>query len=160
MPEQPRPIIFVCTANICRSPMAEALFQHALAAEPEPFRSIAVASAGVSAVDGQPASPNSVEAMRKVGLNLADHRSRHLTQVLLDEALAVLCMTESHLDIIRLQYRKIPERVHLMREFMTDTRDHEIPDPFGGNLRTYESCRDSMVEAIPSLLKFVRSLKS
>jgi protein-tyrosine phosphatase len=159
MADPSKPIIFVCTANICRSPMAAELLRHALDAEPEPHRSIPVTSAGVSAVDGQPASPNSVEAMRKVGLSLSDHRSRHLTQTILNDALAVFCMTESHRDIMNVQYRELPKRIHLMREFMTDTSDHEIPDPFGGNLRTYESCRDSMVEAIPSLLKFIRTLK-
>lgn len=159
MTEDLGPVIFVCTANICRSPMAEVLFRHALAAEDDPMQTIQVASAGVSAIDGQAASANSVEAMRKVGVLLSDHRSRHLTQAMVSNALAVFCMTESHHDIIRLQYRQQPARLHLMREFMPDTRESEIPDPFGGNLRTYEICRDSMVEAISSLLQYVRSIQ-
>jgi len=159
MTEHLGPVVFVCTANICRSPMAEALFRHALDGAGDSMHSISASSAGVSAIDDLPASANSVEAMRKVGLQLSDHRSRHLTQAMVSKALVVFCMTESHRDIIHLQYRKQPTRLHLMREFMTDTNDREIPDPFGGNLRTYESCRDSMVEAIPSLLQFVRSLQ-
>lgn len=158
MTEDPGPVIFVCTANICRSPMAEVLFRHALDAEEGTLQAIQVGSAGVSAIDGQPPSANSVEAMRKVGLNLSDHRSRHLTQAMINEALVVFCMTESHRDIIRLQYKTQPAHLHLMREFMGDSRESEIPDPFGGNLRIYESCRDSMVEAIPSLVHYVRSL--
>ena len=68
-------------------------------------------------------------------------------------------MTESHRDIIRYQYDMVPENLFLMREFMTGTDEIDIPDPFGGNLRLYEHCRDSMVEAIPSLLKVIRRLK-
>ncbi|RKX32902.1 MAG: low molecular weight protein arginine phosphatase [Verrucomicrobia bacterium] len=160
MTDQSGPVIFICTANICRSPMAEQLFRHALNAEDEPYRAIRVASAGVSAADGQPASANSLRALQPVGLSLANHRSRHLTQTMLDDALAIFCMTETHLDLIHLQFNRVPERLHLMREFIPGTDEIEIPDPFGGNLRQYESCRDSMVEAIPSLVSYVRSLGS
>src|SRR3954467_6887892 len=91
----PGPIVTVCTANICRSPMAAALLQHALAAQPEPLRSIKVISAGGAARTGEPVSENSVFALKKVGLDISNHCSQPLTQRILDEALAVLCMTES-----------------------------------------------------------------
>jgi len=139
--------------------MAEQLFRHALNAEDEPYRSIRVASAGVSAADGQPASANSARALHPVGLSLANHRARHLTQAMLDEALAIFCMTETHRDLIRLQFNRVPEELHLMREFIPDTAEIEIPDPYGGSLHQYESCRDSMVEAIPSLIRYMHSLK-
>ena len=64
---QPGIIVAVCTANICRSPMAAALLQHALAARPEPLRSLRVVSAGVAARSGDLVSENSVLALRKVG---------------------------------------------------------------------------------------------
>lgn len=159
MADPSRPVIFICTANICRSPMAEQLFRHALDAKEEPYRSIPVASAGVSAADGQPASANSISALKPVGLSLADHRSRHLTQAMLDHALAIFCMTETHRDLIHLQFNRIPDRLHLMREFIPGTNEIEIPDPFGGSLREYESCRDSMVEAIPSLVRYMHFLE-
>ena len=54
----PGSILIVCTANICRSPMGEGLLRHALAAEPEPLRSLKVLSAGVAARDGEPVSEN------------------------------------------------------------------------------------------------------
>src|SRR4051795_11030781 len=76
-------IVTVCTANICRSPMAAALLQHALAAEPEPLRSLRVVSAGVAARPGEPVSENSVYALKKVGIDLSQHRSQALTQQML-----------------------------------------------------------------------------
>src|SRR3954468_15424888 len=89
-------IITVCTANICRSPMAAALLQHALAAQPEPLRSLQVISAGVAARAGAPGSENSLIALKKGGPDIPSHVSQPLTQEMLDQAAMVLCMTESH----------------------------------------------------------------
>lgn len=151
-------IVTVCTANICRSPMAAALLQHALAAQPEPLRSVKVISAGVAARNGEPVSENSVLALKKVGLDIAGHRSQMLTQRILDEALAVICMTESHRALIQLQAEPVPRHIFLLREFMPGDVDHEIGDPFGGPLRIYEVTRDEMVEAIPALVAHLKTL--
>ncbi len=153
----PGPIIVVCTANICRSPMAAALLKHALAAQPEPLRSIPVISAGVAARNGDTVSENSVFALKKVGLDIANHKSTALTQEMLDSASLVLGMTESHRQMIQLQAEPVPKRVHLFREFMPQHGHKEIGDPFGGPIKLYEATRDEMVEAIPSLLEFIKT---
>ena len=150
-------ILTVCTANICRSPMAAALLQHALAAQPEPLRSLAVTSAGVAARAGDRVSENSVTALKKVGLDIAGHVSRPLTQQLLDEALMVLCMTETHRAMIQLQADPPPKNLFLFREFMPQRGDKEIGDPYGGPLRVYESTRDELVEALPTLVEFIKT---
>jgi len=150
-------VLVVCTANICRSPMAAGLLQHALAGQPEPLRSLKVISAGVAARRGEPVSEYSVVALRKTGIDISGHLSRPLTQALLDEAAVVLCMTESHRAMIVLQSEPPPKHVYLMREFMPQEADKEIPDPYGGPLKFYELCRDEMVEAIPSLLEFLKT---
>jgi len=150
-------IVVVCTANICRSPMAAGLLLHALAAQPEPLRSAQVISAGVAARGGEPVSENSVVALKKVGIDIAKHASQPLTQKMIDEAAVILCMTESHRAMIRLQAEPPPKHLYLFREFMPQRGHKEIPDPFGGPLRLYEACRDEMVEAIPSLLDFLKT---
>lgn len=152
------PIITVCTANICRSPMAAALLQHALSAQPEPLRSIPVVSAGVAARVGEAASEHSVTALKKVGIDLASHRSQPLTQRMLDEAFAVLCMTESHRAMIQVQAEPVPPNLFLFRQFLPDKVDKEIGDPYGGPLRVYEMARDEMVEAIPALIEHLKTL--
>jgi len=149
-------LLVVCTANICRSPMAAALLQHALAAQPEPLRSLKVSSAGVSARRGETVSENSVIALRKVGIDLSKHVSQPLTQELLDRAVAVICMTESHRTMIEIQAEPPPAEIHLFREFMGDGQT-EIMDPFGSSLKVYEACRDEMVEAIPSLIAYLKT---
>ncbi len=155
---KPGSIVIVCTANICRSPMAAGLLAHALAGQEGPLRQLPVVSAGVVARAGEPVSENSVVALRKVGIDISGHRARPLTQQMLDEAFAVLCMTEGHRSMIDLQARPVPPRLHLFREFLPGQGAREIGDPYGGPLKLYEQCRDEMVEAIPSLLAHFRPL--
>jgi len=154
---EPGIIIVVCTANICRSPMAAALLQHALAAQPEPLRSLKIISAGVAARAGDSVSENSVLALKKVGLDISKHTSRPLTQKMMDEASLVLGMTESHRAMIQLQAEPPPKNLFLFREFLPQRGDKQIGDPFGGPLKLYESTRDEMVEAIPSLVEFIKT---
>ncbi|MBL9188927.1 MAG: low molecular weight protein arginine phosphatase [Opitutaceae bacterium] len=138
--------------------MAAALLQHALRAEPEPLRSLKVVSAAVAGRGGAPVSENSVIALKKVGLDISGHRSRTLTQEMLDGALAVIGMTESHRAMIDLQGAPAPKNLFLFREFIPGPIDREIGDPFGGPLKAYEAARDEMVEAIPSLVAHLKTL--
>lgn len=154
----PGHILVVCTANICRSPMAAGLLQHAFAAQPEPLRSLPIQSAGVAARDGELVTENSVLAMKKAGIDISGHRSQPVTQELLDDARAVLCMTESHRAMIGVMFSPLPKNIFLFREFLPPGADREIPDPYGGPLSLYEACRDEMVEAIPSLLEQLKNL--
>lgn len=153
-------VLFVCSGNTCRSPMAAALFRHALAAENEPLNRLEVKSAGIAAMEGSGASPNSIEAARKVGLRLDSHKSKNLTPELVDGALAIFCMTDSHRDIVSHRFQPTPKNLHLMRGFLGEANNADIPDPFGSNFAAYEAARDSMVEAIPSLVAYVRELVS
>ena len=138
--------------------MGAALLQHALAAQPEPLHSLKVLSAGVASRTGQPASPNAITAMKKVGSDLNGHVSQPVTQELLDRALLVLCMTESHRDMIELTAEPVPKRLHLFREF-TGSKEHlEIPDPYGLHLSAYEASRAEMVAAVPSIIAYLQGI--
>src|SRR5258708_38109002 len=154
----PGHILIVCTGNICRGPMGEALLKHAPPGQTEPLRSLKVISAGVAARTGEPVSENSVVALKKVGIDIGRHRSQPLTQHLLDEAFAVICMTESHRAMIQVQADPVPKHLFLMREFVPGEGDKEIGDPFGGPLKLYEAARDEMVEAIPPLVQHLKTL--
>lgn len=138
--------------------MAAALFRHALDAQEDSLRSLKVSSAGVSAFPGQAASINSIEALKKVSIDIEDHQSQAITQQLVDNAFAFFCMTDSHLAMLNYQIDPPPANAFLMRQFIGDGIDDQIPDPFGGSLQQYEACRDSMVEAIPSLVEVVKKL--
>lgn len=138
--------------------MAERLLQHALSVEDPPLNQLTVRSAGIAAGNGYPASENSVAALNKVGIDLSDHQSTQATEELLMEADLIFAMTSSHVDSLRYHLGdRANGRVFLMRQFMESTTDPEIPDPFGGGFADYEYTRDSMVEAIPSLINFLKS---
>lgn len=156
MPER-NLILTICTGNVCRSPMAQQLLRHALAAEGEPYSKLEVQSAGVAAGFGDPASDNSAAAVKKIGLDLSEHASQPLTQELLDRTFAVFGMTDSHLDVLRHYYGELPERVHLLRDFLEEDEDNQIPDPFGQDFDAYKACLDSMVEAIPSVVSYLKN---
>jgi protein-tyrosine-phosphatase len=154
----PGTILAVCTANICRSPMAAALLEHALKAQPEPLRSWKVASAGVAARGGEAVSQNSITALKKVGIDISQHRSQALSPELVAQAKAIFVMTESHRAMIQLMFDPPPRNVYLLREFMPESVDRQIADPYGGPLSVYEMSRDEMVEAIPSIMEFLQRL--
>lgn len=138
--------------------MAAGLLRHALAAQPEPLKSLHVVSAGVSARFAEPVTPQSVEAMKRVGVDISRHRSQPLNRKLLEDALIVLCMTESHRAMIPLMFDPSNKNIFLFREFLPDGVDREIPDPYGGPLSLYELCRDEMVEAVPTILEQLKKM--
>lgn len=136
--------------------MASALIKHALSVKPTPLNQLEVLSAGVSAGNGYPASPNSIAALKKVGIDLKDHETSYASDELLGKADFIFGMTQSHLDSVRYHLgNSASKKLFLMRQFMDTGETTEIPDPFGGNFTDYENARDSMVEAIPSLIRFL-----
>ena len=137
--------------------MAAGLLQHALLGQPEPLKSLKVFSAGVAARTGERVSENSVIALKKAGIDISQSRSRPLTPELVSSASLILCMTESHRAMIQLNFDPVPRHIYLFREFMPRSADKEIGDPYGGPLKVYEAARDEMVEAIPSLLEFLKT---
>ncbi len=138
--------------------MAAALLRHFLAGQDEPLRSLQVISAGIAARTDTPVSDNAVTAMKKVGIDLAPELSLPLTQELLDGAVAVFCMTEAHRAMIQLQFARVPTHLYLFRQFLPQPVDPEVDDPYGGSLGAYEACRDNLVEAVPSVVRLLKTV--
>lgn len=147
-------ILFVCTGNTCRSPMAEALFMHRkgdLEWEAQ--------SAGVFASPGSPASANAVEAVRELDIDLTAHRSQPLTPELVEKADLIITMTDSHRDHILSYFPEVGDRVCLINSFGTSKVPADVSDPFGGSLNTYKQTRDEIDRALSDLILFIRTGK-
>jgi RpiB/LacA/LacB family sugar-phosphate isomerase len=146
-------ILFICTGNVCRSPMAEALFRRAVRGRGE-FR---VLSAGIGAMDGHAPTPHSVTAMRELGVDISAQRSRMLTADLVRQADFIFGMTHGHVDTIALLYPPAAEKTFLLREFdeSLDPYEKDISDPIGSSYEIYVECRDQIEQGIASLLKFM-----
>src|SRR5690242_6101704 len=146
-------ILFLCTGNVCRSPMAEGLFRHAVKDRGE-FR---VLSAGLGAMDGQPPSVYSVQAMREIGIDISRQRSRALTAEMVREADLILGMTHSHTDTVALLYPAAAEKTFLLREFddTLEAFEKDISDPIGSSYPVYAECRDQIEQGIATLMKFM-----
>jgi glycine hydroxymethyltransferase len=146
---QVKTILFVCTGNVCRSPMAEGLFRHMVQKRAD----IRVLSAGVNAYPGQPPSTHAVEALAELGIDISRQRSVPLTEKLVREADWIVAMTRSHLDSIFFYFPEATEKTYLLREFEDGATSLDIADPIGLGYDAYVAARDSIQAALPGLLR-------
>ena len=146
-------VLFVCTGNICRSPIAEGLFRRLTGNR----KDIEVASAGVHAVRGQPPSLYAVEVCAAEGIDISGLRSQPLTGALVDQATHIFAMTGAHLETIQTLFPQSAEKTFLLREFEEPgtTVWRDLPDPIGLGREVYEDCARTIKNALPSVLAFV-----
>ena len=135
-------VLFVCTGNTCRSPMAECLLNALARARGS---DVCAASAGLCAPDGAPASEGALFAMRRRGLSLEGHRARTVTREMLEDADLVVCMGQSHLIALRARF---PGLSTSLRAF----DDPPVSDPYGGDAAAYERAAGDIARQLPALL--------
>ena len=138
-------ILFVCTANICRSPMASAIFNEMLK-ENQASGEWQVESAGTWALDGQSVADGSQSVMGERGLDISDHRSISVSEELLQSFDLILTMEWGHKEALRTEFPEIANRIHLLSEMANQTGN--VDDPYGGPISGYEETASEIEELL------------
>jgi protein-tyrosine phosphatase len=149
-------LLFVCTGNVCRSPMAEHLLRALMGPEPD----WSIRSAGLQAGSGLPISTSARAALTQRGIDAGDHRSRPLTEALVDEATLIVVMTAAQRSEMQSRFPEHADKVYLLRSFAAAVEDEDIDDPIGATVDTYRRTRDEIAAALPGLLRFMRAVQA
>ena len=127
-------LVFVCTGNICRSPMAEGMFKKLLEEKGE--SGIDCSSAGLATFDGRPASDNAQAVALEYGVDISEHKSRMLTRSIARKADLIVCMIPD-------------ERLYVLAG--------GVDDPYGCDIEVYRECAEKINGALPELYEKIKS---
>ncbi len=143
-------ILFVCTGNTCRSPMAEHLLRH------KAGDMFDVQSAGLAAFPGQDASPEVIQLFKERQIAMK-HKSQSVTEALMDWSDLVLTMTERHRQMLIDRFPDRADQIHCLKAYVQtgdgNSGDYDIADPFGGNSATYARTFEEMERLITALIE-------
>lgn len=143
-------ILFVCSGNTCRSPMAAYLGAE-IKETMFPESDFCFDSAGIATSDGFPATDHAVEALAEWNIDLRGHRSKKFQPYMVEVADCIVCMTAMHRDILVQSFPAAEYKIFLIGELSGSGRD--IPDPYMGSFSLYCRTRDVLKEEIIAILQ-------
>ncbi len=154
--ERPVSILYVCTGNICRSPLGEAQLRDYAASRGLGER-LVVSSAGTHAWDGNPATPEAIIAGARHGLDLTGHRAREVRRSIIDAADIILTMTRQHYNFLLHSFRESKNKLYLALLFLREFEGQpqaatEVPDPIGESVGFYLDVLEMLKPTLPGIL--------
>lgn len=142
-------VLFVCTGNTCRSPMAEGLFKNML----KDKKDITVLSAGTMTFGGMPAAKEAIEILQEENIDISEHCSQQLSEKLIDAADIILTMTDSHKRQILSIAPDAESKTFALKKFDDDADDNSnIPDPIGMGKDIYRNCKNEIKNCLGNLI--------
>jgi protein-tyrosine phosphatase len=149
-------ILFVCTANICRSVMAEGVMKKLLSAHTG-MPMVTVSSAGVDALEGSTPDRYTIEVCDKRGIAVGLHPARQLTREMLGEMDLILCMEKMHRERIAGAFPQFAKSTFLLKEYLCESPldDTEIEDPVGKSKKHFEKCFNSIEAEIKRIAPLI-----
>ena len=143
--------LFVCTANVCRSPMATAMLNALVKDARLPFRA---ESAGVEALRGEGIVPNAVAALQEIGIYPGDHQARQVDGTMIERADLVLAMGPRHVAELRRLFGELPGKVHTLPGYaLGASAEEEISDPYGHTMTAYRASVRQLLGYVQPLLE-------
>ncbi len=140
-------IVFVCTGNICRSPMAEYMFRGHLESHP----GWSTCSAGVMTGYGTAASRYAIKAVKELGIDMREHRCQPVSGEMVSDASMLVVMTETHRDILCERYPFAESKIALLKSYDPESDGGDVLDPIGLSLDVYRHVRDEIARALRGL---------
>lgn len=154
-------ILLICTANQCRSPLAEALLRRQLT-EREPNLSWTVESAGTWATGDRPAHMQMSRVAGEVGLDLSRHRARNVENLALEKYDLILTMEQSHKEALQVEFPTIRKRVYQLTEMVG--MNYDVADPIGGSVddfrRTLTELQRLITFGLPRMIDLVTAQRA
>ncbi len=145
-------VLFLCTGNLCRSPLAEGILKHKL--EEKGVGSTTVSSAGTFGLNGSPAASLAVEVAAERGADISAHRARHVTREMLAGADMVLCAETGHIVEAEAILKDTEGKYRLLSDFgPPELRGRDIEDPYGGPKEYYVTACERIEQCVEGLLE-------
>ncbi len=141
-------VLFVCTGNICRSPIAEGILKKLIF---DKNRSMQISSSGILAIDGMPASLEAQKVCQEIQVDISKHKSQTLTRELILKSDCILTMTQNQYWTILDRLPHLQSKVHLLSNFSYNTNEN-ILDPMGKDLDYYREVRDQIFKYVYRLI--------
>lgn len=141
-------VLFVCTGNTCRSPMAEAFLNKLSRDNSLEYEA---SSAGIFAVEGG-ISENSIRALDELGIDISNYKSKPITDNMIESADIVLTMSLSHKEYLDNFHPQHSGKIKLLNDYAYGIKE-DIKDPYGGDLQAYKAARDEIFKAINKLIE-------
>jgi protein-tyrosine-phosphatase len=145
-------ILFICTANICRSPMAEAIMRKLVNERPD-AKKWRVESAGTWGLDGYGPANRAQVVIGEMGLNISGHRARTVTRTMLHSFDLILTMESGHKEALNAEFPKISNRVWMLTEMIGNSKD--IPDPIAGTLDDFRATARNLEQILTQGLETI-----